>query len=214
MIDKHRDNAEHNHQYGCPVCLTLNPMSQPRCRTCGRHLHLIKSKSIQHTIALLLTSIILYIPANLLPMMYTNWLGQQTTSTIMGGVISLWEPGTYPIAIVIFVASILVPIGKILALSWLCLSVTIKKSDSRRINLELYRFTELIGRWSMVDVFAVAILAALVQMGQVMSVYPGTAALAFAGMVITTMLAAMTFDPRLMWANQPNMHNKEKQNAP
>jgi len=141
--------------------------------------------------------------------MYTNWLGQKTEITILGGVISLWEPGTYPIAIVIFVASILVPIGKILALSWLCLSVTIKKSDSRRINVELYRLTELIGRWSMVDVFAVAILAALIQMGQVMSVFPGAAALAFAGMVITTMLAAMTFDPRLMWANQPHIFIKE-----
>jgi len=209
MKDNHRDNAEQNHQYGCPVCLTLNDMKQPNCRTCHRHLHLINSKSLQHTVALLITSILLYIPANLLPIMYTNWLGQKTESTILGGVISLWEPGTYPIAIVIFVASILVPIGKILALSWLCLSVTIKKSDSRRINVELYRLTELIGRWSMVDVFAVAILAALIQMGQVMSVFPGAAALAFAGMVITTMLAAMTFDPRLMWANQPHIFIKE-----
>ncbi len=210
MKDSHRDNAEQNHQYGCPVCLTLNDMSHARCRTCNRHLHLINSKSLQHTVALLVTSILLYIPANLLPIMYTNWLGQKTASTIMGGVISLWEPGTYPIAVVIFVASILVPIGKILALSWLCISVTIKKSDSRRINVELYRLTELIGRWSMVDVFAVAILAALIQMGQIMSVYPGAAALAFAGMVITTMLAAMTFDPRLMWANQPHIFIKEK----
>lgn len=210
MKDNHRDNAEQNHQYGCPVCLTLNDMDHPNCLTCHRHLHLINSNSLQHTVALLVTSVILYIPANLLPIMYTNWLGQQTASTILGGVISLWEPGTYPIAIVIFVASIMVPIGKILALSWLCLSVTIKKSESRRINVELYRFTELIGRWSMVDVFAVAILAALVQMGQIMSVFPGAAALAFAGMVITTMLAAMTFDPRLMWANQPHVFEKEK----
>lgn len=208
MKDSHRDNAEHNHQYGCPVCLTLNDMSHSRCRTCQRHLHLINSNSVQHTVALLITSVILYIPANLLPIMYTNWLGQQTASTIMGGVISLWQYGSYPIAIVIFVASILVPIGKILVLSWLCLSVTIRKSDSRRINVELYRLTELIGRWSMVDVFVVAILAALVQMGQIMSVYPGAAALAFAGMVITTMLAAMAFDPRLMWANQPHKFDK------
>lgn len=209
MKDNHRDNAEQNHQYGCPVCLTLNDMSHPKCRTCGRHLHLINSNSVQHTVALLVTSVILYIPANLMPIMYTNWLGQETANTIMGGVISLWQPGTYPIAVVIFVASILVPIGKILALSWLCLSVTIKKSDSRRINLELYRLTELIGRWSMVDVFAVAILASLIQMGKIMSVYPGIAALSFAGMVITTMLAAKAFDPRLMWANQPHQFDKE-----
>lgn len=210
MKDNHRDNAEHNHQYGCPVCLTLNDMSHSRCRTCHRHLHLINSNSIQHTVALLITSVLLYIPANFLPIMYTNWLGQETASTILGGVISLWEPGTYPIAAIIFIASILVPIGKILALSWLCLSVTIRKSDSRRINLELYKITELIGRWSMVDVFAVAILASLIQMGKVMSVYPGMAAVAFAGMVITTMLAAMSFDPRLMWANQPQQFENEK----
>lgn len=210
MKDNHRDNAEQNHQYGCPVCLTLNDMSHSKCRTCRRHLHVINSNSVQHTVALLITSILLYIPANTLPIMYTNWLGQETASTIMGGVISLWQPGTYPIAIVIFVASILVPIGKILALSWLCLSVTIKKSDSRRINLELYRLTELIGRWSMVDVFAVAILASLIQMGKIMSVFPGIAALAFAAMVITTMLAAMAFDPRLMWANQPHPFEEER----
>lgn len=146
---------------------------------------------------------ILYIPANILPIMVTESLGQQTYSTILGGVVLLWNMGSYPVALVIFIASVLVPIVKMLAIGWLCWSVHTHRPHHRRGRTRLYRLTEFIGRWSMVDVFVVAILVALIRMGKLMSVYPGSAALAFAGVVVLTMLSAMSFDPRLLWDNEP-----------
>ncbi len=100
----------------------------------------------------------------------------------------------------IFVASVLVPVGKILILIWLCLSVQLRQTTALQHKTRLYRLTELVGRWSMVDVFVVGILVALLQLGRAMTILPGPAALAFAGMVCTTMLAAISFDPRLLWA--------------
>jgi len=157
--------------------------------------------SIQRTWALLLTSLILYIPANVLPIMYTRTLGQDEPSTIMGGVILLWELGSYPIAAIIFIASVVVPIAKLIILCWLNYSVQKGLSKNRQKRIYWYRVTEFIGRWSMVDVFVVAILVSLIQLGNIMSIYPGPAAMAFCGVVIATMLAAMSFDTRLIWAN-------------
>lgn len=117
----------------------------------------------------------------------------------MGGVANLWEHGSEPIAAIIFVASIVVPIGKMFVLAWLCLSVQFGSRFARAQKTKLYRITEFVGRWSMIDVFVVSILVALIQLGNVMTILPGTAALAFAGMVATTMLAALRFDPRLLW---------------
>ncbi len=157
------------------------------------------SESIQRTWALLFTSIILYIPANVLPIMNTRFLGVDEPSTILGGVIVLWKMGSYPIAAVIFIASVVVPVGKLIILIWLNYSVQqgIKIKHEERIFW--YRVTEFIGRWSMVDVFVVAVLVSLIQLGNTMSIYPGPAAMAFCGVVILTMLAAMTFDTRLIW---------------
>jgi len=143
--------------------------------------------------------VVLYIPANILPIMRTRFLGEETGNTILGGVLVLWEHGSYPIAAVIFIASIVVPLGKMIVLGYLCLSVQFHSSYSPVQRTRLYRVTEIVGRWSMVDVFVVAILVALIQLGNVMSIYPGMAALAFAVMVITTMIAAIAFDPRLLW---------------
>ncbi|HET8792101.1 MAG TPA: paraquat-inducible protein A, partial [Modicisalibacter sp.] len=120
-------------------------------------------------------------------------------STIIGGVVELWQIGSYPVATVIFVASILVPVGKLLALGWLCIAAKRSAGYHPAIRTRLYRLTEFIGRWSMVDIFVVAILAALIRGGALMSVSPGPAALPFAGVVVLTMLAAFTFDPRLLW---------------
>ena len=131
--------------------------------------------------------------------MYTTKLGNRTGNTILEGVIIFWQQGSYPIALIIFVASVLVPIGKMLALAWLCAGVAHSRFNAHQKHLVLYRITEFIGRWSMVDVFVVAILVALIQVGSIMTILPGAAALAFAGMVITTMIAAHTFDPRLIW---------------
>jgi len=155
--------------------------------------------SIQTTWALIVTSIILYIPANTLPIMTTRVFGQDDPSTILGGVILLWQMGSYPIAAVIFVASIAVPVGKILVLAWLNYSVQKQQVDLTLGRIKLYRIAEFVGRWSMVDVFVVIVLMSLIQLGDTMSIYPGAATLAFSGVVVLTMLAAMSFNPQLIW---------------
>jgi paraquat-inducible protein A len=155
--------------------------------------------SIQRTWALLLTAALLYIPANMLPIMHTELFGTETPNTIIGGVISLWESGSYPIAIIILLASVIVPVAKIIILGWLNYSVHTQRSRSERTRIRYYRITEAIGRWSMIDVFVVAVLVALIQMGNTISIYPGQAALAFCAVVFITMVAAMTFDSRLIW---------------
>jgi paraquat-inducible protein A len=142
----------------------------------------------------------LYFPANFLPITYSRFLGKETESTILGGVVTLWEHGDRPIALVIFVASVLVPLGKIIVLGWMCISVQIGSSFALTQKTKLYRVTEFVGRWSMIDVFVVGILVALIQLGNIMTVRPGVAAVAFAAMVVSTMLAALAFDPRLLWA--------------
>ena len=158
-----------------------------------------KSENIQRTWALLATSVLLYIPANSLPIMYTTVLGDEEPNTILGGIIHLWQGGSYPIAAIIFFASVFIPVAKLLVLAWLNYSV---QSDSQVLSKErqfFYRITEFVGRWSMVDVFVVGILVSLIQLGNAMSIFPGPAALAFCGVVVVTMLAALNFDSRLIW---------------
>jgi len=183
----------------CHVCYKLAPASSGDCPRCGAALHLRIRDSLQKSFALLVTATILYIPANLLPIMITAQLGTEIESTILGGVILLWEMESYPVASVIFIASVMVPVGKMLALYWLCWSVARGHESSRQQRTRLYRWTEFIGRWSMVDVFVVTILVALIHLGGVMMITPGTASIAFGGVVIVTMLAAESFDPRLIW---------------
>tara|TARA_R110001592_G_scaffold18954_1_gene78360 strand:- start:18 stop:428 length:411 start_codon:yes stop_codon:yes gene_type:complete len=131
--------------------------------------------------------------------MLTNSLGTQTSNTIAGGVLLLWDHGSYFIASIIFIASLLVPIAKFLALIALCLSETFDLRLDAYSKTSIYRMTEYIGRWSMIDVFVVAFLAGFIQMGEIMSIYPGPAALAFAAMVIFTMLAANSINPKQFW---------------
>lgn len=196
---------------GCTMCTAVSHIDAEHCEDCGAHLHGRWANSIEKTWAWLITSVILYIPANTLPIMYTRFLGNETPNTILGGVVTLWHHGSYPIAAIIFIASVFVPIGKIIILSWLCISVQLKSPLARRHKTLLYRVTEVVGRWSMVDVFVVGILAALIQLGNIMTILPGPAALAFAAMVVTTMLAAISFDTRLIWAlnAQRNTHDRE-----
>ncbi len=196
---------------GCHECTDIARINKKYCDTCGSLLHQRINHSLQKTWALLITSVLLYIPANLLPIMHTNFLGVETANTILGGVIVLWGHGSYPIAMIIFIASVLVPIGKILALSWLCYTVQAEHEESYVQKTQLYRITEIVGRWSMVDVFVVAILVALIQMGKIMSIYPGWGAVTFASMVIVTVLAAISFDPRLIWSplNKEALNGRE-----
>jgi paraquat-inducible protein A len=183
---------------GTLVAIAVGDTAQ-RCDLCGKRLHTRQPHSLQKTLALLLTAVLLYFPANLLPIMETTQLGSTTRSTIVEGVWLLWHHGSYPTSMIIFVASVVVPVAKILALLWLCWTV-FRRSPYRPNERErLYRITEFVGRWSMVDVFVVALLVALVQIAGIMTVEPGPAALAFCAVVVFTMLAAQAFDARLIW---------------
>ncbi|MBP5980118.1 MAG: paraquat-inducible protein A [Halomonas sp.] len=187
---------------GCPTCGLINTFStghKSRCIRCHEKLHHRLPFSLQRTWALLGAATIMYIPANVYPIMTTTSLGHSGSSTIIGGVVQLMQMGSWPVAAVIFIASVIVPVGKLLALSWLCIAVQRSGRPNTISRTKLYRITEFIGRWSMVDVFVVAILVALIRAGSLMSINPGPAALAFASVVVLTMLAAMTFDPRLIW---------------
>ncbi|MDT0175667.1 membrane integrity-associated transporter subunit PqiA [Enterobacter sp. BRE11] len=183
----------------CPCCTAILAADQPDCPRCGVIAAPRRKHSLQWTLALLFTSLMIYIPANLLPIMVTETLGTPYPSNIMAGVILLWSDGSYPVALVIFIASIMVPSLKMLAIGWLCWNASGRgQRDSERMHL-IYEIVEFVGRWSMIDVFVIAVLSALVRMGQLMNVYPATGALLFALVVILTMIAAMTFDPRLTW---------------
>jgi len=183
----------------CHTCNKVSDIRNHSCPRCGAHLHARKEASLARTLAYGIAGIIAYIPANLLPIMWVTQFGTQQKSTILGGVATFWEMKAYPVAITIFIASVMIPGLKFVALGILCAAasgrVTINPKQANRI----YYLTELVGRWSMVDVFVVAILVGLIQMGNLMSIEPGTAAVAFGLMVILTMLSAHAFEPKLIW---------------
>ena len=183
----------------CHTCYKLAPASEHKCPRCGSGLHLRTEGSLQRTMALVFTAVLLYIPANILPIMTTTQLGTPEDSTILGGVVLLIHHESYPIAAVIFIASVMVPTGKLFAITWLCWSVSRGQKTSYQQRTRMYRMTEFVGKWSMTDVFVVAILVALIQLGGLLSINAGVAAIAFGGVVIVTMLAAESFDPRLIW---------------
>ena len=183
----------------CHVCQRVSDARMPHCPRCGEVLHARKPFGVQRTAALLSAAIVVYIPANLMPVMRVDGLGGSESSNILSGVATFWGMHAYPIAITIFVASILIPILKMLALGWLCYSVRGRRRLNPRQLTRIYWLAELVGRWSMVDVFVVAVLVALVQLGSLMSIHPGPGALSFGAVVVLTMLAANSFDPRLLW---------------
>ena len=189
----------------CGECHELNrhdpETDEQTCTRCGALVHARRPDSLMRTWALLLTSAILYIPANLLPIMTVNSLGQGSPSTIMAGVIELVQHGMIPIAAVVFVASILVPTFKLVGIALLLFSVQRHQPLSARQRIIMYRFIEFIGRWSMLDIFVIAILVAVVNFGRIASIEANLGAVAFASVVVLTMLAAVTFDPRLIWDN-------------
>ena len=196
---------------GCHVCGFLSPADATACSHCGSALHHRRPYSLQWTLALLAAAIVFYLPANLYPMMLTESLGTTTASTILQGVILIWELGDYPVALVILIASICIPVCKIISISMRCLAAVRSRRGKAVTYTKLYRITEFIGRWSMVDVFVVTILVALVHMGSLMSIYPGTASLSFAAVVILTMLSAMSFDVRLIWDQAKTPQTSEEQ---
>lgn len=169
------------------------------CPRCGSQLHRRKPNSIMRTAALILAAFILYIPANVLPITTVMSLGQVQSDTIISGVVYFVRTGMWPIALVIFVASVAVPIIKLFVLSFLLISVQRKSHWRPGERTRLYRMTEIVGRWSMVDIYVVTILVALVQLGTLSHITAGPGASFFAAVVVITMFAAMSFDPRLIW---------------
>ncbi len=188
------------HDYiACPICSAVNIDTGESlvCRRCRHRVYHEKAKSYQRSWAFLITAMILYIPANIYPILITTQFGRQQENTIVGGIISLWEHGSYPIAVIILFASVFVPIVKFIMLLYLLIAVRLRTTASRVDKHKLFYITEVIGPWSMVDVFVVAILATLVQFAYV-RIIPGVASTAFALMVIFTMLAAHSFDTRMI----------------
>lgn len=171
------------------------------CPRCGARLHPRKPNSISRTWALLIAAIILYIPANLFPVTVIQSLGRTEPDTILSGVKALIEADSWELAAILFFASITVPVLKILALSYLLISVQRKSHWRPEDRTRLYHVVEAVGRWSMIDVFVVSILIALVRFGNIVTFEPGIGVISFASVVILTMFAALTFDPRLIWDN-------------
>jgi paraquat-inducible protein A len=189
----------------CAECHELNKQDSDTdeqvCTRCGALVHARRPNSLVRTWALLITAAILYIPANMLPIMTINSLGKGAPSTIMSGVVDLVHYGMFPIAAVVFIASILVPTFKLVGIGLLLFSIQRRQPLSARQRIWMYRFIEFIGRWSMLDIFVIAILVAVVNFGRLASIEANLGAIAFASVVILTMLAAVSFDPRLIWDN-------------
>lgn len=176
------------------------------CGRCGAALHLRKPDSIARTWAFLIAAYILYIPANVLPMMRTGSLFGAQADTIMSGVVYLWHSGSWHIALVVFIASIVVPLAKMLSLTYLLISVQLGWTHRSLERTRLYRVLEFVGPWSMLDVYVVLILVALVQLKSLATIEPGPAVAAFGAVVVLTMFAAMAFDPRLLWESKERHH--------
>ena len=188
----------------CPTCsLLLRPAqaSTPGyCPRCSEALVWRRRNSIQRTWALVIAAAIFYIPANLLPVLTTTTLGSAESDTIMGGVVFLYVSGSWPLALIVLVASVMVPLGKLVALAWLMIGIQrggIKGAHHDRARI--YRLVHFVGRWSMLDVFVDAYIVSLVQLHPLMSVEPGPGVVFFMAVVVLTMFAAETFDPRLIW---------------
>ncbi len=187
------------HSCGLACDITDEPHE---CERCGAPLHRRKTNSITRTWAYMLTSMVFYVPANLLPVMNTKMVGHGADSTIMSGVLEFWEAGAWDIALIIFIASIAVPGIKFVVLTLLLVTVQRNSLWARRERSKMYRFVEVIGYWSMLDVIVVAMVAALVKFQALADIEPRPGILFFGLVVVFTMLAAMSFDPRLIW-NEP-----------
>lgn len=182
------------------------PSSCPRC---GTLLHSRKPNSITRTCALVIAAIVFYIPANILPITHTTSFAGVQSDTIMSGVIYFVHSGSWPVALIIFVASVFVPLLKLLILIILMISVRFRWKWRPVDRTRLYRLTEAIGRWSMLDIFVVTILVALVHFGSLANIEAGTGALYFAAVVVITMFAAESFDARLIWDTLEDYDDRE-----
>jgi len=189
----------------CTRCGKISPAFQsPRalCPRCAAPVSFRKPQSLARSSALVLAAAILYLPANLLPVMHTSTIFGDEEDTIMSGVLALLHSGSWPLAALVFFASIFVPMMKLIAMSLLIVSVYRGSSKHTRQRALLFRLVEFIGRWSMLDVYVIALLVALVQIQSLASIRVGAGAFAFGAVVVLTMCAAQSFDERLIWDRQ------------
>jgi paraquat-inducible protein A len=192
---------------GLLACRDCGLLSRPaardhagHCPRCGERLAWRHEHSIQRTWALLVAAAILYVPANVLPVLVSDTItSSDEADTILSGVLLLYTTGSWPLALIVLIASVLIPIGKIVALGYVLVTVQRGSATDNRKRTRLYRMVEFIGRWSMLDVFVDTFVVALVQLAPLMSVAPGPGVVFFMAVVVLTMLAAESFDPRLIW---------------
>jgi paraquat-inducible protein A len=202
------------------VCHHCGQMSKPllgdahaRCQRCGSRLHWRKPDSIARTWAYLIAAIVLYIPANLLPVMNTSSLFGAEKDTIMSGVVYLWTSGSWPLAILVFIASITVPMLKIIAMIFLVTTAQFRSNWQPEQRARIYRVVELVGRWSMLDIYVITVMVALVQFSALATITAGPGAIAFGAVVVLTMFSAMSFDPRLIWDPRRGDHGQAARTA-
>jgi len=193
----------------CSVCGNYAEVciEETQCPTCGNDISMRKKNSLQKTWALLITAIIFIVPANIYPITYLLKNNVLYPDTILSGIISLVKSDMYGIALIVFIASIIVPILKIVALGFIALAVQFKWKFSKGKQQLIFTFVDWIGRWSILDLFVISIMVAVFDKGQILSVYPGIAATSFTIVVIITLFAANSFDTRLIWDAQ---HLEEK----
>jgi paraquat-inducible protein A len=191
---------------GCEACaLLVRPVhaDEPgHCPRCGAELEFRRARSVQTTWALVIAAAVCYLPANMLPVMVSSTLAGDEDDTILSGVIYLYTSGSWPLALIVLVASVMVPIGKLLALGYVLVSIQAGKAVGQLERTRLFRIVHIIGKWSMLDVFVVTFTVALVQLKPLMAVMPGEGVLFFAAVVVLTMIAAESLDPRLIWDDE------------
>jgi paraquat-inducible protein A len=185
--------------HGCGLLTQTGHHHATHCPRCGAGVHARKPDSIARTWAFLIAAMIMYIPANVLPIMITDSLFGAQADTIMSGVAYLWHHGSWHLALIVFIASVAVPMLKIMALIVLVVSVQFRSAWDPLQRTRLYRVVELVGKWSMLDIYVVALMVALVQLKALATISAGPGAVAFGAVVVLTMFAAMSFDPRLIW---------------
>jgi paraquat-inducible protein A len=198
---------------GCHACGLVAELDEGhrhdnRCRRCAAALHRRKSDSLNRAAALALAAAVFYVPANALPVMKIVFLGSGEADTILSGVIYLIEANDWPLALLIFFASVTVPLAKLLCLAFLIISVKRRSRYRPRQRTKLFRFVEGVGRWSMIDVFVVGLLTSLVQFGSLSSIEPKNGAIYFCAVVVATIFAAIAFDPRLIWDAAGENHDR------
>ncbi len=185
--------------------MPTRPRRHAVCTRCGAALHALQPHSVQRTVAYLIAAAVLYVPANLLPVMSTVSVLGPSTHTILGGIVELWESGSWVLAVIVLVASIVVPLLKIGALGLLAWTAQRRSRWRQLERARLYRLVETVGHWSMLDVFVVVLLVGMVRFGVLASVRPETGLLAFGAVVVLTLLASSSFDPKLIWP-EPTDH--------